>query len=407
MRSVFLLFLLFPACFAANNFGSAEIDMDKKWVITCYEDNCAVEFEGILAVNNSNQRVVSIETEPLMNLTSDESGEIHALYNGTVPEGRFELAAVINVEVDYNTEVKEDPPLAFEYVVPAGLTEWNEDIANKARDLAVYDSTLKTLRNTVEWVHDNIEYDVSYFGQKRDAKTVFFEKRGVCVEYSHLLISMLNSLGIRTRYVNGYVLSEEWQPHAWVEAYVDGYGWLPLDPTFNQMGILDSSHVMVSYGSDQETDFDRLVSASSSAMFERLPTELTVLSEEKDPKGLSVSVGFENGSYTAVAEIRNNRDDYVFGLYSFNPPEGYGNATEKVLLLSPYETAVKRHQLDSSRFSEGYSYSIPLKAAINDAETTKTVVVTKRRAATGAGYCPFALLVAALTLLAVIKFTDK
>lgn len=409
MKLVFSIFilLLFSVSSAENYFGPSTIEMEKTWIIQCPENDCEADFEGILTVNNSNQRVISITTEPEMNLTADEDGEIHAHYKGVVNE-RLELRATVTIEVDYDTEILDDSPLLREETTSTRLTEWNEDIGEKAGELVDDSSTLKTVMNMVEWVYDNVEYDISYFGQKKDAQTVFMERRGVCVEYSHLLISMLNSAGIKTRYVNGYVVSDDWQPHAWVEAYVPDYGWLPLDPVYSQIGILDNTHVMISYGHDQESDFDQLKSKSDSVYLDRLPTELRILSTKKDPKGLMVELSFNNKTRTAIADIENTRNGYVFALYSFYPPKGYGNSTSELVLLSPYETVKKSYKFENSLFPEGFSYNLPMTATVNDANDKMTaVVIAKESKAVSKDTCFPAFLLVFLVLSAIIKFADK
>jgi len=88
----------------------------------------------------------------------------------------------------------------------------------------------------------------------------FAQKRGVCQDFSHIMIGCLRTLGLPARYVSGYLLTEppEGQPkmrgadasHAWVSVYCPGAAgnWLDLDPT-NQT-IADLSHVVVAQGRD-------------------------------------------------------------------------------------------------------------------------------------------------------------
>jgi len=404
MKRILIIFLIFLSLsFAENTFGSSNVTMTKTWIIHCPRGGCTAEFDGLLVVNNSNQRVLSIVTEPEMELAADENNEIHVIYNGLIEGDSLTLEATVDVELDYNTELTEDPPLDRTEINSTELTEPDEKIMEQAEKLEDPDSTLNTIRNVADWVNSNIEYDISYFGQNRDAKTVFIEKKGVCVEYSHLTISMLNHLGMETRYVNGYVISDDWQPHAWVEVYIPGGGWLPVDSTFGQIGILDSSHLMVSYGLDQKTDFDSLTSNQLDTILDRRPTELTLTDMAEDAKGLSVDIGFENKTYRANTNAGNSRGEYVYGIYSFYPPAGYGEVQREILLLSPYEIREMAYQFDGSLFKEGYSYTLPLRAEINDAEDAKLVVLVKPKkteAVEPGEICPAA---SALILLTVFS----
>ena len=65
-------------------------------------------------------------------------------------------------------------------------------------------------------------------------------RQGYCVHFASAAVLLLRTVGIPARYVTGYAVSGEagqWNPvteddaHAWVEYYVDGLGWRPLDPT--------------------------------------------------------------------------------------------------------------------------------------------------------------------------------
>lgn len=68
--------------------------------------------------------------------------------------------------------------------------------------------------------------------------------KGVCQDYSHILIGLCQMAGIPARYVVG-MLEGEGASHAWVEVYSDG-SWYALDPT-NNLFVTDG-HVKISYG---------------------------------------------------------------------------------------------------------------------------------------------------------------
>ncbi len=69
---------------------------------------------------------------------------------------------------------------------------------------------------------------------------LFDSRRGYCMHFASAAVLMLRELGVPARYVSGYTV--EAQPgrqvdvpdhsaHAWVEVYVDGYGWYPVEVT--------------------------------------------------------------------------------------------------------------------------------------------------------------------------------
>ncbi len=64
-------------------------------------------------------------------------------------------------------------------------------------------------------------------------------RRGVCQDFTHLMIGLARSLGIPARYVSGYIhpdrqrLRGYTQTHAWVEIFFPSIGWIGVDPTNN------------------------------------------------------------------------------------------------------------------------------------------------------------------------------
>lgn len=78
-------------------------------------------------------------------------------------------------------------------------------------------------------------------------------RRGVCQDFSHLMIGALRSLGLAARYVSGYLRSgADYQgaeaSHAWVSVYSPGDGWVDFDPTNDVLP--GTGHVTVAWGRD-------------------------------------------------------------------------------------------------------------------------------------------------------------
>jgi hypothetical protein len=194
------------------------------------------------------------------------------------------------------------------------------------------------------------------------------------VEFTHLLISMARSSGLEARYVNGYVYATSWQPHAWAEVHVPGYGWLPADATFAQVGILDSSHVAINYGGDQSTTFDLLLSDDHDITMEVSNKVEEKLSTE-DLKGASISIDFDNETYVASVSITNERPEYLFGTYTIQMPDGYGAGTAEALLLEPSQNLRRYYGFNHSLFDDGYTYTVPVRASFNDAKAERMVTV--------------------------------
>jgi len=70
---------------------------------------------------------------------------------------------------------------------------------------------------------------------------------GTCRDYALLMMEGARSLGLAARFVTGYLYdpaldqapgeqSESAWPHAWMEVYLPGAGWMEFDPTNGSVG---------------------------------------------------------------------------------------------------------------------------------------------------------------------------
>ncbi len=113
----------------------------------------------------------------------------------------------------------------------------NLDIIAQAKAIAGTEKDAWTVAKKVnQWVFTNLEKD---YGVSSDsAGDVLKLRKGDCTEHSLLAVSMLRSLGIPAKRIDGlvYLMNDDKVPalywHEWVEAYVGE--WTQLDPTFGQ-----------------------------------------------------------------------------------------------------------------------------------------------------------------------------
>lgn len=81
-------------------------------------------------------------------------------------------------------------------------------------------------------------------------------RKGVCQDYTHVMIALVRNLGIPCRYVSGYLFprtkleerSALGATHAWLEAYLHNFGWIGFDPTNNE--LCGSRHIRTAVGTD-------------------------------------------------------------------------------------------------------------------------------------------------------------
>jgi hypothetical protein len=87
-----------------------------------------------------------------------------------------------------------------------------------------------------DWIVAETAYDAP--GPKdRDAQSVLEARRGDCGHVSILMTAMLRSLGIPARTVTTAWLTGG--DHVFLEFWLEGYGWVPADPSLGQMIDLD------------------------------------------------------------------------------------------------------------------------------------------------------------------------
>ncbi|MFH1222662.1 MAG: transglutaminase-like domain-containing protein [Candidatus Micrarchaeota archaeon] len=398
MKRALLLLLLISISFCTP-FGNATVAIERQWVLT--GEPTEINFTGMLVLNNPNQQVLEAVADQPLELRS-EGDKIFVVYNGPF-DGNMSYKAHAVVRIDYNTNITRDEPLPTEPIVGTDLVKWDDSIHAAALGAADSQSSLKTIAAVSNWVSNYLTYDLSYFGLSKSAIETMQEKRGVCVEHTHLLIAMLNSLGFKTRYVGGYAMSTEWQPHSWAEVYIDNQ-WVPVDATFREAGIMDSNHVALSYGNDASDIYEKVMTYRDTKI--NADTQLTVLDESENAKGIETTAAFDTGTNTATVLISNTRSDYVFGSYLLLVPPEYGGEKRQVLLLQPYGSYKDYVVFPLSLFKEGYSYSIPLQASFNDATAIESIEITRQKQNEDVKNCNSSavMLIVALAAFAFSKF---
>jgi transglutaminase-like putative cysteine protease len=110
-------------------------------------------------------------------------------------------------------------------------------------------------------IHERFRYEPGSTDNSTPLETVWKQRAGVCQDFTHVMLGVLRTAGIPSRYVCGYIESDPIKPaegtpkligslatHAWVEALTPGMKWLAIDPTNNQW--CGQHHVTMAYGRD-------------------------------------------------------------------------------------------------------------------------------------------------------------
>ena len=90
-----------------------------------------------------------------------------------------------------------------------------------------------------DFVHNHIAFNYEHASPTRTASEAFYERRGVCRDYTHLAIAFCRAMNIPARYCTGYLGDMGTLPPygpgdfaAWFEAYLGGR-WHIFDPRNN------------------------------------------------------------------------------------------------------------------------------------------------------------------------------
>ncbi len=118
-------------------------------------------------------------------------------------------------------------------------------------------------------IYDYVLEKMSFSPEKahNEALSGLGEGAGGAYTYATLYVAMLRNSGIPSRTIAGYVITEDRSavPHFWAEFYLDGYGWVPVDPSLGDrarpggfvpaenaasyyFGNMDNRHIAFSYG---------------------------------------------------------------------------------------------------------------------------------------------------------------
>ncbi|WP_374363728.1 transglutaminase domain-containing protein [Cloacibacterium sp.] len=130
-----------------------------------------------------------------------------------------------------------------------------EEISNVVKSLIDKEkSVFENAFNVSKFIFENFTYKQGVTTIESDIDEVWSLKAGVCQDFAHLLLEMLQIAELPSRYVSGYIcpknhdLRGEGATHAWVEVFLPTYGWIGIDPTNNC--LVSDRHVRLAVGKD-------------------------------------------------------------------------------------------------------------------------------------------------------------
>ncbi|MFN3527595.1 MAG: transglutaminase domain-containing protein [Candidatus Altarchaeaceae archaeon] len=216
--------------------------------------------------------------------------------------------------------------------------EWanyDENIKNFAINLTKnLSSDFEKVSKIATWIYNNIEYDLSKADVFQNSSETFSSRKGVCTHFTNLFLSMCRSIGIPARGIAGEIFNETdyISGHAWAEVFIDD--WYPVDPTFGEIGIVDSGRV--AFSSDLSVStllyFDMDATHLKLIDWSIEPEKTDVIDAKKFENLINLTPDYEwinktisndiiNGTLKIIAEIFRLDFPYnILGMISIIPP---------------------------------------------------------------------------------------
>ncbi|MBC7851271.1 MAG: transglutaminase family protein [Chitinophagaceae bacterium] len=160
------------------------------------------------------------------------------------------------------------------------------------------DSVAGVVGKSCGYIFENFQYIKGITTIETTVEEILETRAGVCQDFAHVLLQLLRSIQIPCRYVSGYIcpnkngMRGEGATHAWVEAWVPGFGWAGIDPTNNVW--VTNTHVKLAVGRNF-TDCS--------------PIKGTFRGPARQDLFVWVSVEYENGqSFEETTRVRMDRE---------------------------------------------------------------------------------------------------
>jgi len=177
-----------------------------------------------------------VETHPKLEIPHTLPSESWDALDNEVEHGQF-------WEVLHDSIFARTSDLLLQTAAEFGFAERRDDPLTMLREINT------TLYNNFDYVPMSTQVDSTI-------DEVLSNRRGVCQDYTHVMITLVRNLGIPCRYISGYLFHREDDKdrtaedatHAWVQAYLPELGWVGFDPTNNL--IEQERHIQVAIGRD-------------------------------------------------------------------------------------------------------------------------------------------------------------
>jgi len=252
------------------------------------------------------------------------------------------------------------------------LSGWTPSIKGKAEMLSANSTEgLEISSNIGKWVHSSIHYNEDYWEKSVSAKETFKSYEGVCDEFAQLSMAMHKSMGIPSRYVEGLVYSgKQWDMHAWQEANIGGK-WVQLDPTYNEYGVVDPTHIILAKVPNDEFVLNRVQWEGRNVKVEFFQDkkEVEILSTSESRKLIDLAISLQdhkigkNQKTRVTATLRNRINTPLTPTCRLSVPQELItlDEPEKTIFLKPRSTGTLELDILSRKdIALGWIYTMPI-----------------------------------------------
>ena len=150
----------------------------------------------------------------------------------------------------FSTEFSSLSPLdEFNYLSPTLYAPHTPELIGFSTALQSAEP-LETAIAIMHSLHATLIYEKGATDVKTTADKALLLGRGVCQDFSHIMLAACRTQRLPARYVSGYLYNNGHTAasHAWVDVLIPGRGWISLDPTHDREQT--AQYVRVAVGRD-------------------------------------------------------------------------------------------------------------------------------------------------------------
>ncbi len=259
------------------------------------------------------------------------------------------------------------------YLKPAkNIQSTAPEITALAKELTKDSKTdFERIAKLATWVHENIEYKLSLGTESKDALWTLKNKVGTCDEYASLFIALARASGYPARYISGHAYGKDgWEKHAFADVYIGR--WIPVDPTWNEVGNLDATHIQFTTKEDNivKNEIQAYGTKIGEMTWAEDETEIEILDikekeKEKDYKLLRSSDKLEMGE-EAIILLKFTPQEYKVVRLDLEPclspaPIVEIDEKEKSIILEPGKEKIAYWKIKiSENLKKNTQYTCPL-----------------------------------------------